>query len=468
MTDILSQCAQIVGDKNVITDANDQAPYLDEPRKKFHGKAAAIVLPKTTQEVADILKLANETGTQIVPQGGNTGLVGGQVPDESGKQIVLSLKRLNQIRSVDPEQNSMVLEAGVILQKAQEIAAENDRLFPLSLAAQGTCTIGGNLASNAGGLNVVAYGNARELCLGLEVVMADGRIWDGLNTLRKNNTGYDLKNLFIGSEGTLGIITAAALKLFPAQNSKATAFVAIKEPKQALALLNMAQQFSGNRVTTIELMPRIGIAMTVTYKQTKDPFAEPYPWYVLLEFSSPQMGDGIEQAMLATLEKALENEIALDAVIAQSGQQAVDLWAIRELIPETQKEEGGSIKHDISVPLSSMPQFLREAEKAVLDLIPDARPVPFGHVGDGNIHFNITQPKGADTQEFLARWNEVNEVVHKIAHNMGGSISAEHGIGQLKAPLLPDVKSPLELEMMRNLKTMFDPKNVLNPKKVLL
>ena len=468
MTDILSQCVQIVGDKNVITDVNDQALYLDEPRKKFHGTAAAIVLPKTTQEVADILKLANEAGTQIVPQGGNTGLVGGQVPDDSGKQIVLSLKRLNQIRSVDPEQNSMVLEAGVILQKAQEVAAENDRLFPLSLAAQGTCTIGGNLASNAGGLNVVAYGNARELCLGLEVVMADGRVWDGLNTLRKNNTGYDLKNLFIGSEGTLGIITAAALKLFPAQNSKATAFVAIKEPKQALALLNMAQQLSGNRVTTIELMPRIGVEMTITHKQTKDPFAEPYPWYVLLEFSSPQMGDGIEQAMLATLEKALEEEIALDAVIAQSGQQAVDLWAIRELIPETQKEEGGSIKHDISVPLSLMPQFLLEAEKAVLDLIPDARPVPFGHVGDGNIHFNITQPKGADTQEFLARWDEVNEVVHKIAHNMGGSISAEHGIGQLKAPLLPGVKSPLELEMMRNLKTMFDPKNILNPKKILL
>ncbi len=467
MTEILSKLAAIVGNKNLITDASDQAPYLDEPRKKFHGKAAAIVLPQTTEQVSRVLYLANETDTKIVPQGGNTGLVGGQVPDASGEQIVLSLKRLNKTRSVDPEQNSMVLDAGVTLQQAQDIAAQSNRLFPLSLASQGTCTIGGNLASNAGGLNVVAYGNARELCLGLEVVMADGRIWDGLNTLRKNNTGYDLKNLFIGSEGTLGVITAAALKLFPKQNSKATAFIAISEPKHALSLLNLAQQQSGNRVTTIELMPRIGVEMTVTHKQTRDPFARPYPWYVLLEFSSPQFGNGVEEAMIQTLEKAIENEIALDAVIAQSGQQAADLWAIRELIPETQREEGGSIKHDISVPLSSMPAFLREAEKAVLALMPNARPVPFGHVGDGNIHFNITQPKGADTKEFLARWDEVNAVVHKIAHDMGGSISAEHGIGQLKAALLPSVKSPLELEMMRNMKTMFDPKNTLNPGKIL-
>ncbi len=468
MTEILSKLAAIVGNKNLITDAGDQAPYLDEPRKKFHGKAAAIVLPQTTEQVSKVLHLANETDTKIVPQGGNTGLVGGQVPDDSGEQIVLSLKRLNKVRSIDPEQNSMVLEAGVTLQQAQDIAAQRDRLFPLSLASQGTCTIGGNLASNAGGLNVVAYGNARELCLGLEVVMADGRIWDGLNALRKNNTGYDLKNLFIGSEGTLGIITAAALKLFPKQNSKATAFIAIREPKHALSLLNLAQQQSGNRVTTIELMPRIGVEMTVTHKQTRDPFATTYPWYVLLEFSSPQFGDGVETAMLQTLEKAIEDEIALDAVIAQSGQQAADLWAIRELIPETQREEGGSIKHDISVPLSSVPAFLRDAEQAVLALMPDARPVPFGHVGDGNIHFNITQPKGADTKEFLARWDEVNAVVHKIAHDMGGSISAEHGIGQLKAALLPDVKSPLELEMMANMKAMFDPKNTLNPGKVLL
>jgi len=468
MPEIISQLVQIVGDKHVITNAIDQASYLDEPRKKFHGKAAAIVLPKTTQEVSKILRLANDTNTKIVPQGGNTGLVGGQVPDDSGDQIVLSLKRLNKIRSIDPEQNSMVIEAGVTLQQAQDIAAQNGRLFPLSLASQGTCTIGGNLASNAGGLNVVAYGNARELCLGLEVVLADGRVWDGLNTLRKNNTGYDLKNLFIGSEGTLGVITAAALKLFPAQNSKATAFIAISEPKHALALLNLAQQQSGNRVTTIELMPRIGVEMTITHKQTKDPFPTVYPWYVLLEFSSPQFGNGIEKAMIKTLEKAIEDDIALDAVIAQSSQQAADLWAIRELIPETQREEGGSIKHDISVPLSSMPAFLRDAEQAVLALMPDARSVPFGHVGDGNIHFNITQPKGADTKEFLARWDEVNAVVHKIAHDMGGSISAEHGIGQLKAALLPDVKSPLELEMMRNMKTMFDANNILNPGKILL
>ena len=318
MTDITSQMATIIGAKNVVTDVSDQTPFLDEPRKKFYGKPAAVVLPENTQQVSQILKLANETNTPIVPQGGNTGLVGGQVPDDSGEQIILSLKRVNKIRSVDPEQNSMVLEAGVTLQQAQDIAAQNDCLFPLSLASQGTCTIGGNLASNAGGLNVVAYGNARELCLGLEVVMADGRVWDGLNTLRKNNTGYDLKNLFIGSEGTLGVITAAALKLFPKQNSKATAFIAISEPKHALSLLNMAQQQSGNRVITIELMPRIGVEMTITHKQTRDPFADVYPWYVLLEFSSSQFGDGVETAMLQTLEKAIEDEIALDAVIAQS------------------------------------------------------------------------------------------------------------------------------------------------------
>ncbi|HFC04643.1 MAG TPA: FAD-binding oxidoreductase, partial [Rhizobiales bacterium] len=435
--DILTRFANIIGDKYVLRDDIDMAKYLDEPRKKFHGSAAAVLRPESTREVSQILKLANETGTAIIPQGGNTGLVGGQTPDASGKQVILSLERLAKIRNVDASQNTLTVEAGVTLEAGQEAAASVDRFLPLSLASQGSCTIGGNLATNAGGLNVVAYGSARDLCLGLEVVLADGRIWDGLNTLRKNNTGYDLKSLFIGSEGTLGIITAAVMELFPASQSRATAFLAVASPAEALELLNLAQQQSGERVTTIELLPREGLEFTITHRQTRDPFDQPHPWYVLLELSSSQPGNELANSIESILAMALDKGMAIDAVIAQSDRQTDDIWAIRELLPETQKNEGGSIKHDISVPLDKISDFLAEAAVAVVKLIPGARPVAFGHIGDGNIHFNVTQPIDADTNAFLDRWDEVNTIVHDIATGMGGSVSAEHGIGQLKRHLMP-------------------------------
>ena len=466
-SDILTRFTDIVGDKSVLQSSDDMARYLEEPRKKFHGVAAAVIRPADTNEVSQILALANATGTAIIPQGGNTGLVGGQTPDDSGKQIILSLERLSKIRQVDACQNILTIEAGATLAAAQAAAESVDRFLPLSLASQGSCTIGGNLATNAGGLNVVAYGSARDLCLGLEVVLADGRVWSGLNTLRKNNTGYDLKNLFIGAEGTLGIITAAVLKLFPAAQSRATAFIAVSSPSKALELLNLAQQQSGQRVTTIELLPREGLEFTVKYKQTLDPFDKPHPWYVLLELSSSQPGSELANTIEAILASALEQNIATDAVIAQSDRQTTDIWAIRELLPETQKHEGGSIKHDISVPLNKIPAFLEQASTAVIKLIPSARPVAFGHVGDGNIHFNVTQPVGADTDAFLARWDEVNKVVHDIATGMGGSVSAEHGIGQLKRHLMPDIKSGVELDIMHGIKRQLDPNNILNPGKLL-
>jgi len=465
--DMINRFAAIVGEKNVLRHDAEMARFLDEPRKKFHGAAAAVLRPGNTEEVSQILKLANETGTAIIPQGGNTGLVGGQIPDTSGQQVILTLERMSAIRNVDASQNTLTVEAGATLRAAQAAAEDVERFLPLSLASQGSCTIGGNLATNAGGLNVVAYGSARDLCLGLEVVLADGRVWNGLNTLRKNNTGYDLKNLFIGAEGTLGIITAAVLKLFPAAQSRATAFIAVSSPAQALELLNLAQQQSGQRVTTIELLPREGLEFTIKHRQTLDPFDKKHPWYVLLELSSSQTGSELANNIESILAMALEKNIATDAVIAQSDRQTTDIWAIRELLPETQKHEGGSIKHDISVPLNKIPQFLEQASKAVINRIPSARPVAFGHVGDGNIHFNITQPVGADTEKFLARWDEVNTIVHDIATSMGGSVSAEHGIGQLKRHLMPGIKSDVELDIMQGIKKQLDPNNILNPGKLL-
>ena len=464
---LIAKFTTIVGDKHFLQSDTDTARFLDEPRKKFFGKPLGVILPADTQQVSQVLRLANETGTAIVPQGGNTGLVGGQIPDNSGTQIVLSLVRMSKIRSISPTQNSMIVEAGATLETVQRAAQDADRFFPLSLASQGSCTIGGNLASNAGGVNVVAYGNARQLCLGLEVVMADGQIWNGLSTLAKDNTGYDLKNLFIGSEGTLGIITAAAVKLFFPVVDQATAFIAIDEPANALELLNLAQTASGQQVTTIELLPRRGLEFTVRHGGVRDPLTTPYKWYVLLELSSTRVDGGMARAMESTLERAIKTGIARDAIIAQSGQQRKELWTIRETLPDCQKPEGGSIKHDVSVPLDKIPAFLEVAQRAVLNLIPDARPVPFGHIGDGNIHFNITQPKNADRVTFLSRWEEVNKIVHDIVIKMGGSISAEHGIGQLKRPLMRGIKSALELEMMAGIKQQFDPNDILNPGKVL-
>jgi len=463
--DLLARFVAIVGDKYALTDPAEQEQYLVEGRNLYRGTSPAVLRPASVAEVAAILKLANETGTPIVPQGGNTGLVGGQIPQ--GGELVLSLTRLDRIREVDAASNTMTCEAGVVLAKAQQAAADADRLFPLSLGAEGSCTIGGNLSTNAGGTGALAHGVARDLVLGLEVALADGRVLNVLNKLKKDNTGYDLRNLFIGAEGTLGIITAAVLKLFPRPRSVETAFVGVPSPRAALDLLNLVQKRTGGAATTFELMKRLAIEFAVKNGvDCRDPLDEPHPWYVLLELSSSQAG-GVRDALENALEAGIEAGLVENATVAESLAQRQSYWRLRELLPEAQKPEGGSIKHDVSVPLAHVPDFLAEADAAVEALVPGARPVPFGHLGDGNIHYNVTQPVGADRDVYLARWYEMNAAVHAVVKKYGGSISAEHGIGVMKRKLLPDVKDPVALDLMRALKQTLDPKGILNPGKVL-
>jgi FAD/FMN-containing dehydrogenase len=464
---VLAGLRDAVGARHVLTGEADVAPYLVEWRGLFHGRARAVVRPSSTQEVSAVLRLCHAAGVPVVPQGGNTGLVGGQTPDASGAAIVLSLQRMNRIREVDPSSDSMTVEAGVTLLAAQEAAEAAGRFFPLSLASEGSCTIGGNLGTNAGGTAVLAYGNARELVLGLEVVLADGRVWNGLGKLRKDNTGYDLRHLFIGSEGTLGVITAAVLKLFPQRRAIVTAFVGLPSPAAALALLDRAKAAFGSGVTTFELMPRLAVEMVVRHiPGNRDPLASPSPWNVLLELSSPSDATLAERAE-ALLAAAAEAGDIEDAVIAASLEQREALWRLRESLPEAQGHEGGSIKHDISLPLSRVPAFIATMDEALGRLVPGCRPLPFGHLGDGNLHFNVTQPAGADKAAFLALWDAVNEVVLGAAVREGGSISAEHGIGQLKRRLLQEVKDPVALALMRSIKDALDPRGILNPGKVL-
>jgi FAD/FMN-containing dehydrogenase len=462
----LSALAAIVGDAQVLTDATLIAGHLAEPRGLYRGKALALVRPATTTEVSGIVALCNEWRIPLVPQGGNTGLVGGQTPDESGREIILSLQRLNRIRDIDPSANSMIAEAGVTLANAQRAAREADRLFPLSLASEGTCTIGGNLSTNAGGVAVIAYGNARDLTLGLEVVLADGRVLNGLSKLRKDNTGYDLKNLFIGAEGTLGIITAATLKLFPAPRSVATAFAGLASPQKALDLLALARCFAGAAITSFELIPRIGLDYVLAHANGRDPLSAAHAWYALIEISS-QMATGLDDVLTSLLEAASDQGIIEDASVAANGAQRQAFWRLRESLSEVQGKEGGSIKHDVSVPVSATPAFLAQAGEAVARFMPGARVVAFGHLGDGNIHFNVSQPIGADIKAFLAQWKAMNDVVHEIVRQFGGSISAEHGIGQLKRDLLRQTKDPVALDLMRTLKSTLDPHGILNPGKVL-
>ncbi|MBX6426662.1 MAG: FAD-binding oxidoreductase [Variibacter sp.] len=463
---LIARFVAIVGERYAITDPAEQQAYLVEMRDLYHGRTPLVLRPGSTAEVAAILKLANETRTPVVPQGGNTGLVGGQVPRETGDEIVLSLKRLDRIREIDASSNTMTCEAGVVLQRAQEAAAEVDRLFPLSLGAEGSCTIGGNLSTNAGGTGALAYGVARDLVLGLEVVLADGRVWNGLGKLKKDNTGYDLKNLFIGAEGTLGVITAAVLKLFPRPRTVSVAFVGLSSPHHALRLLNLAQARAGSAVTSFELMPRIGLEFVLRHMPgTRDPLASPHRWYVVLELSSPTAR--IDVTAEEILGEALEQGIVEDAALAGSVEQGRAFMHLRHALAEVQRYEGGSIKDDVTVPVSLVPQFIEEATAVAEALVPGCRPVPFGHLGDGNIHFNVSQPVGADKAQFLAHWEEMNARVHAIVARMGGSISAEHGIGQLKRHLLPQVKDPVAYALMQSLKRMLDPNGILNPGKVL-
>ncbi|MGP0058276.1 MAG: FAD-binding oxidoreductase [Beijerinckiaceae bacterium] len=464
--EILPRLAAIVGPKNLITDAADMSAYLVEPRGLFKGKALCVVRPGTSAEVAAIVALCDETGTRLVPQGGNTGLVGGQVPYERGDEIVLSLLRLNRLREIDPFSNTMIVEAGMTLAQVQAEADAVERTFPLSLAAEGSCTIGGNLATNAGGTAVLAYGNARDLVLGIEVVLADGRILSDLSKLRKDNTGYDLKHLFMGSEGTLGIITAAVLKLYPKPRAVATGFVGLADPGHALSFLDLARDRTGGELKTFELIPRIGITSLLKHMDhVRDPLPNPSPWYVLIELAS--QSEGLEQRLLDLLENAAETGVILNAAIAASLEQRKDFWRLRELLSEVQGREGGSIKHDVSVPIADVPSFLEEVEEAVTFAVRGARLFAFGHLGDGNIHCNVSQPIGTDTAGFLARWDEVNEIVNAIVVARHGSIAAEHGIGRLKRHLLRSVKDPVALDVMRALKRTLDPKGILNPGKLL-
>jgi len=463
--ELLPRFAAIVGAKYAITDPVALEPFLIEGRGIYHGSASMLLRPGSLDEVVAILKLANETKTPLVPQGGNTGLVGGQIPFDG--ELILSLTRLDKIRDVDPASNTMTCEAGVVLAKAQDAAAAVDRLFPLSLGAEGSCTIGGNLSTNAGGTAALAYGIARELVLGLEVVLADGRIMHLLSKLKKDNTGYDLRNIFVGAEGTLGIITAAVLKLFPRPRAVETAFIGVPSPAAAVKLLNLARTRAGGTVTSFELIVRGVIEFAVKHGHgVRDPLTGKHPWYVLMEVSS-QHSDGLRESLEQLLADAAQQGLVEDATIAASLDQSKAFWHLRHVLPEVQKPEGGSIKHDVSVPVASVPNFLAEASAAVERLIPGCRPVPFGHVGDGNIHFNVSQPVGADQAKFLARWGEVNAVVDKIVLKYHGSISAEHGIGKLKRDSLAKVKDPVALELMRSLKRMLDPDGILNPGKVL-
>jgi len=462
---LLARFAAIVGDKYAIVDPQMQAPYVIEMRDMFRGRTPMVLRPASVVQVAEILKLANATATPIVPQGGNTGLVGGQTP--LNNEIVLSLTRLDRIREVDPTSDTMTCEAGVTLRRAREAAAAVDRLYPQSLPSDGTCTIGGNLSTNAGGTAALAYGIARSHALGVEVVLADGRILHDLNKLKKNNTGYDLKNLFIGAEGTLGVITAAVLRLVPRPHATETAFVGLASPDAALALLTIAATTAGTAVTSYELIPRAGLELGLRYAAgCRDPLASPHPWYVLIELSS-QARQGLREMMEDVLARGLQDGLVADAVIADSLEQTKALWRIREILGEAQRHAGGSIKHDVSVPVAAVPAFIAEADAAVTALVPGARPMPFGHLGDGNIHYNVIQPAGVDKADFLKRWNEVNAVVFAVVKKYGGSISAEHGVGVLKRDLLPSVKDPVALDLMKSLKRMLDPNGILNPGKVL-
>ncbi len=466
--DVLERIKKIVGPKGCVTDPAEIEPHCVSWRDNWKGWVPLVVKPANTAELAEVVKVCAETGTAIVPQGGNTGLTGASQPHDDGSEIIVSTSRMNAIRDVDLANDTMTVEAGCILQSIQSAADEHNRLFPLSLAAEGSCQIGGNLATNAGGTQVLRYGNTRALVLGVEVVLPDGRIWDGLRSLRKDNTGYDLKQYFIGSEGTLGIITAAVLKLFPKPTDVQTCFVAVRDVAAAVELLGNARAIVGDQVTTFELIQRYGVEMTVrNVPGVVDPMEQAHDWYVLMEIA----GQGAPGTLAADVEQCLaqgfEAGIVVDAVIAANRAQAQSMWAIREKIPEAQNHEGASIKHDVSVSISRIPEFIDKACERLDAAFPGCRPVAFGHVGDGNIHFNIGQPAGTDGEAFYKLYPDVNKVVHDLISQMNGSISAEHGLGRLRMHEAERYKSDVELDVMRAIKTTLDPGNIMNPGKVV-
>lgn len=461
----LNRLRAIVGPTGWTSDADELAPRLTEWRGKYQGQTPLMLRPGSVGEVASIVSICAETRTAIVPQGGNTGLVGGQIPFDG--EVLLSLERLRSVRNIDNENATMTIEAGCPLATAQEAAAARDMLLATSLASEGTATIGGIVSTNAGGTNVLRYGMTRDQVLGLEVVLPSGEIWNGLSGLRKDNTGYDLKQLFIGAEGTLGIVTAATFKLFPRPAHTSTMLCALPTVEAAISLLHLAQARSGGQVSTFEFFARIGLEfVTAHVPGARDPFERPHHWYVLIEIDGNNASARSREAE-ALLTTASERGFIEDAVVAQSETQAREFWTLRERLSEVQKAEGGSIKHDVSVPISAIPAFLKEATTAVDAACPGIRPVPFGHLGDGNIHFNLTQPKDANKAAYLARWEDLSRIVHDIVAKHGGSISAEHGLGIMKSDEIKRYKSTVELEMMKGIKLALDPLGIMNPGKVI-
>jgi FAD/FMN-containing dehydrogenase len=457
-----------VGEKGWLADPAAMEPYLVDQRGLYRGRTPVVVRPATSEEVAAVVRLCAEAQIAIVPQGGNTGLVGASVPYEHGREILLNLGRLKCIREVDALGYTLTAEAGCVLAEVQDAARRADRLFPLSMGSEGSCQIGGVISTNAGGTAVLRYGTARDLVLGLEVVLPDGRVICDFKGLRKDTSGYDLKQLFIGAEGTLGIITAAVLKLFPRPTEAQTALAAVRDLEAMVELLARARAASGDAVTAFEMISRMGVDLVLAHiPATADPLARAYEHYALIELSSTGAQHALGRVLEDLLARAMEDGLVLDAVVAASEAQRAGLWRLREAIPEAQTREGGSIKHDIGVPVTAIPEFVARATRLVEREMPGLRVVAFGHVGDGNVHFNLTQPEGMDKAAFLDKWTHFNRIVHDVAIGLGGTISAEHGIGRLKRDELLRTKSPVEIELMRRLKSLLDPKGIMNPGKVV-
>ena len=464
----VERIGHVLGPAGCITDQERIAPYLADFRGLYHGATPLVARPCSTAEISEVLAICNDLGVGVVPHGGNTSYCGGATPAAEGDEIVLSLARMNRIRELDTANFTITAEAGCILADVKAAAEQADLLFPLSLGSEGSCQVGGNLATNAGGLNALRYGVARDLALGLEVVLPDGRVLDGLTSLRKDNTGYDLRDLFIGAEGTLGVITAASLKLFPALRSVETAFIAVADPAAAVELLARLRGASGDAVSTFEYLPRIAIELTAHHVPgVIDPLGRPYDCYLLCELSSAREDAGLRAVLEGSLEKGLADGLVLDATIAESLAQRSAMWKLRESVPEAQRAEGASIKHDVSVPVASLPSFMAEATAAVLTIVPMGRMVTYGHVGDGNLHFNVSEPAGGDRAAFMSLEAEIQTAVHEIVRRYRGSISAEHGIGQLKRAQLARYKDPVALDVMRAIKRSLDPRGIMNPGKVL-
>jgi FAD/FMN-containing dehydrogenase len=464
----LARLREILGADGVLTEPADCAPFVVDHLGRCSGRALAVAQPASVAQVAELLALCEAERIGVVPHGGNTSYCGGAIPDESGRQLVLSLRRLNRIRSLDSDNYSLTAEAGCVLAQVQQAADAAGRFFPLSIGSQGSCQIGGNLSTNAGGVNVLRYGMMRDLVLGLEVVLAGGRVLDGLTVLRKDNTGYDIKSLFLGAEGTLGVITAASFKLFPQLRVHATALAAIPDVGAAVRLLGELRTASGDRVSSFELIPRAGVELTTRHiPGVSDPLATAYPWYVLCELSSARATEPLEEVLQETLGAALARGTVLDAAMVGSERERAALWKLRESIPEAQRHEGASLKHDISLPVAALADFVARAAPWIASNVPDGRLVAYGHVGDGNLHFNVSQLPGSDRARFLAHTDSVRRAVHDLVREFGGSFSAEHGIGRTKVAELERYASAVELELMRAVKRAFDPHGIMNPGKVL-